>query len=110
MERLDGENVSNVLTVFVSLSQAPSAKVRAKHIKVALNSSIYLTNTHIQLYLSRRAEGTCSEPTGFHIIGVSKNRKHFRIRENGIPRKILLFASIWFRLIDRNFKFFSHSA
>ena len=41
---------------------APSAKVRAKHIKVALNSSIYLTNTHIQLYLSRRAEGTCSEP------------------------------------------------
>ena len=65
MERLDGENVSNVLTVFVSLSQAPSAKVRAKHIKVALNSSIYLTNTHIQLYfkLSRRAEGTCSEPT-----------------------------------------------
>ena len=59
---MDGENVSNVLSIFVSpsLSQAPSAKVRAKHNKVAIKGSIYSTNIHIRLYLYHRAEGACS--------------------------------------------------
>ena len=46
----------------MSLSQAPSAKVRAKHINVAINGSIYSTNIRIRLCLSHQAEGACSEP------------------------------------------------
>ena len=44
LAKVDEENVSNVPSIFVSLSQAPSAKVRAKHQKCL--KRLYLLNKH----------------------------------------------------------------